>query len=96
MDKLSPEILADAFKVLETTRASPGESVPAFIVRALSDFEPAALRPFTIKAALHVAEVVEVLKDDASFEHVEGVWRLLHHPTNIAVLERAIVHIHGD
>ncbi|TVT50489.1 MAG: hypothetical protein FHP94_03125 [Denitromonas halophila] len=96
MEKLSPELLVDVFNALETTRACPGECVPEFINRVLSKFEPASLRPRLTKAVVRVAEVVEVLHDDASHEHVEGVWRLLQHPTNIEVLEKAIAHTCGN
>ncbi|WP_230971285.1 hypothetical protein [Nitrogeniibacter aestuarii] len=90
MDTLSPDVLVDVFKTLEMTRGNPGERVPEFISRVLSEYEPESLRLLIQKAVLHVAEVVEVLHDDASKEHVEGVWRLLQDPTNLEVLEKAI------
>lgn len=92
MEKLSPQLLVEAFKELEMTRGRERESVPDFITRVLNRFEPASFRPELMRAVVRVAEVVEVLHDDASQVHVECVWRLLQHPTNLEVLEDAIAY----
>jgi len=95
MEKLSPDDLVDVFNVMETTQGLAGERVPDFVNRVLSGIEPESLRIRLAKAVLYVAEAVEVLHDDASHEHVECVWRLLQHPTNVEVLEEAIAHTSG-